>query len=381
MQKYPAETSGIQSYENLSPMRQPTPPYRVGLIRWPSDGSGIGEAIYHALEAQGHEPFYFSLGSDITTPVDVIFLFGPFGRFLNELGQIRAKLARQQPIFIFWNTEGLPDLRLPWPLMAKLSAVRSWLSNLRDTHHCRHYAPSLLARIDTSMIRFRHLGDFLYANQQGWIDVFADISAVYANLFETRGIPTLTAPFGGACDWYADLNVTRDIDVLWMGKRATGRRSKLLDQVRLELRQRGVEMYVVDNIERPFVFDDARTQLLNRTKITLNLLRTWYDENSLRICLAAANRSLIVSEPLLAHVPQYKAGKHYVTAPVEQLADQIMYYLEHENERQRIVEDAYQLVTHELTIANSVRSLMEETNRRRNGSFLTSLTAAKSIYT
>ncbi len=367
MQKSLAGIKYIQSHKKLFTMRQHTPSYRVGLIRWPSDGSGIGEAIYHALEAQGHEPFYFSLGSNITTPVDVVFLFGPFGRFLHELGHMRATLARQRPIFIFWNTEGLPDLRLPWPLMAGLSTARSWLSNLRDTRYLQRYAPALLARLDTSMIRFRHLGDFLYANQQGWIDIFADISAVYANLFKTRGVPTLTAPFGGSCDWYADLNLKRDIDVLWMGKRATNRRSKLIDQVRIELRQRGVEMYVVDNVERPFVFDDARTELLNRTKITLNLLRTWYDENSLRICLAAANRSLIVSEPLLSHVPQYQTGQHYVTAPVEQLTDQIMYYLEHEHERQRIVENAYRLVTHDLTIANSVRSLMDETYRRRNG--------------
>ncbi len=367
MQPFLAEIDHIQPQISRLTMRHQTQTYRVGLIRWPSDGSGIGEAIYHALEAQGHQPFYFSLGAAMTTPVDVVFLFGPFGRFLHELGQLRAALADPKPIFIFWNTEGLPDLRLPWPVMASLSAARSWLSRLRNTVHLQSYAPSLLSRVDNSMIRFRHLGDFLYANQQGWIDIFADISAVYSHLLNTSGVPTLTAPFGGACDWYADLHLKRDIDVLWMGKRATNRRSKLIDQVRIELRQRGVEIYVVDNVERPFVFDEARTHLLNRTKITLNLLRTWYDEISLRICLAAANRSLVVSEPLLSHVPQYQVGQHYVVAPAEQLADRIMYYLEQEDERQCIVENAYQLVTGELTIANSVRSLLKEAQRLRCG--------------
>ena len=140
---------------------------------------------------------------------------------------------------------------------------------------------------------------------------------------------------------------------------------KLLDQVRAELRQRGIEMYVVDNLERPFVFDDERTELLNRTKITLNLLRTWYDENSLRICMAAANRSLVVSEPLLPHVPQYRIGAHYVTAPVDKLADTITYYLQHEQERQRIVENAYRFVTTDLTMHASVGAIMDRVHQLR----------------
>jgi hypothetical protein len=339
--------------------------YRVALIQWTSDGSGIGEAIYHALEEQGHQPFYFSLDKGITQPVDIVFLFGPFGRFLHTLGQLRATLKKQQPTFVFWNTEGLPDLRLPWSLMASLGASRSWLSRFRDRRELSPYAPNLLSRVDNHMVRFRHLGDFLYAKQQGWIDLFVDISAIYANLFCTHGIPTLVAPFGGSPDWHAELNLKRDIDVLWMGKRATNRRSKLIDQVRDELRQRGVEMYVVDNIERPFIFDEERTQLLNRTKITLNLLRTWYDENSLRICIAAANRSLVVSEPLLPHVCQYQTSKHYVAAPVEKLADTIMYYLAHEQERQQIVDHAHKFVTTELTMDASVKAILSRVHQLR----------------
>src|SRR5436190_20262842 len=223
--------------------------YRVALIRWASDGSGIGEAIYHALEEQGHQPFYFSYGSKITKPVDVVFLFGPFGHFLHDLVQLRAMLADQQPIFVFWNTEGLPDLRLPWPLMASLSLSRSWLGRLRAGQQKHRYTAAGLPLVDRHMIRFRHLGDFLYAHGQGWIDIFADISAVYTDMFKAHGIPAVTVPFGGASVWHADLGLKRDIDVLWMGKRATNRRSRLLDQVRAELHQRGVEMYVVDNIE------------------------------------------------------------------------------------------------------------------------------------
>jgi hypothetical protein len=167
------------------------------------------------------------------------------------------------------------------------------------------------------------------------------------------------APFGSHQPWYGDLGLERDIDVLWMGKRATRRRSQALDRLREELHAKGVNLYVVDGEERPFVYNEERTELLNRTKITLNLLRTWYDENSLRIAMAAPNRSMVVSEPLLPHVPQYKPGEHYIAAPVEKLAETICHYLEHSQERQQIVEDAYQLSTTELTWRRSMQIIME----------------------
>jgi len=56
--------------------------YRVALVRWTRDGSGIGDAIYQELLKQGHEPFYFAVDTKPTQPVDVVFLFGPFGLFL-----------------------------------------------------------------------------------------------------------------------------------------------------------------------------------------------------------------------------------------------------------------------------------------------------------
>lgn len=67
-------------------------------------------------------------------------------------------------------------------------------------------------------------------------------------------------------------------------------------------------MYVVDNVENPFVFGEERLRLLNRLTITLNLLPTWYDHAfPYRFHLAAPNRSLVVSEPIPPHCPRYQA--------------------------------------------------------------------------
>jgi hypothetical protein len=97
----------------------------------------------------------------------------------------------------------------------------------------------------------------------------------------------------------------------------------------------------------------------------LNLTRTWYDDNFSRFAMAASNRSLIVSEPLLSHCPQCEAGVHYATAPIETLAKTILYYLTHNEERLSIVENAYQLVTTELRFRNSVNAIMDAVNKSR----------------
>lgn len=333
------------------------------------DGHGIAKAIYSELIGLGHRPVYFDLAAEIPEHCDVIFFFGPFGNFLQVPQQICSRHDSKRPVFVFWNTEGLPDPRLPRLPTDWIGMARSWAGRLS-------YSPVFGARrlaslppfstLEKRFLRFRYLGDYLYAQQQGWVDVFADISAVYADHFRQRGIPTLVAPFGSFREWYSDLKLERDIDVVWFGKRATSRRSQILNRLRLELQAHGVKLHMIDGIENPFVFGEDRTRMLNRSKITINLLRTWYDENSLRICMAAPNRSLVVSEPLLPHVPQYQAGVHYVSAPIEDMTKAILYYLEHDEERQRIVENAYQLSTQVLTFGRSIQMIMDAAIQARH---------------
>jgi hypothetical protein len=128
-----------------------------------------------------------------------------------------------------------------------------------------------------------------------------------------------------------------------MGKRGTHRRSSILDRVHKELRSKGVNMYIADNEQNPFIFGDLRTRYLNRAKVTLNITRTWYDDNFSRFVLAAPNRSLIVSEPVLPHCREFQktCPLHFITD--RSLSKSILYYLEHEDERQQIVKNAHQL--------------------------------------
>jgi hypothetical protein len=146
--------------------------------------------------------------------------------------------------------------------------------------------------------------------------------------------------------------------VLWMGNRQGERRSRLIDQVREGLTKHGVTMYVADGQENPFIFREERSLLLNRAKISLNITRTWYDDNFSRFALVAPNRSLIVSEHLLPHCPTYEPGVHYVATEPENLAKTIVYYLRRPELRTEIVERAYRLATTQLTFSNSIKKLL-----------------------
>lgn len=352
----------------MIPDQQHEPPiWRVAVVEW-ANKDGIAEAIHDELVALGHQASYFAYDAPIPREVDIIFTFAPYGAFLPIASQLAHIPLAQRPTLVHWNTEGIPDLRMPHLLMNAVSYWRSWMGRVIEAREAKLPAAlrrRLLTLQNTRMLRFRYVGDYYYAYKQGWLHIFADSSVVYGQLHTRHGLPTRYMPWGSVPRWYADLNLVRDIDVLWMGKRGTRRRSDLLDRVRAELRPHGVEVYVADNVENPYIFNDERIYFLNRAKITLNITRTWYDDNFSRFSMAAPNRSLVVSEPMLPHCPEFEAGVHYVAAPIERLAETIVHYLRHEDERAAIVENAYQLVTTQLTMRNSIQSILAAVNEVR----------------
>jgi glycosyltransferase involved in cell wall biosynthesis len=340
-------------------------PYNVAIAQR-VEGDGIAEIIADELITLGHHPAHFEIGSPVPENVDAVFSFGPYGRFLTIPRQLARMPRGQRPIFIHWNTEGIPDPKIPWQLMSRVSGWRSWLGRVQEYRNGSAIIPGterFFSLLESRMLRFRYVGDYYYAHNRGWMDIFADSSEVYADFHRRHGLPTVVVPWGATPRWYKDLRLDRDIDVLWMGKRGTRRRSQLLDRVRAELDGHGVRMHIADGEENPFIFDEERIHYLNRSKITLNITRTWYDDNFSRFAMAAPNRSLIVSEPVLPHCPSFEAGVHYVSAPAKSLAETILYHLRHETERLHIVENAYRLVTNELTFQASINTIMESAHQ------------------
>jgi glycosyltransferase involved in cell wall biosynthesis len=343
---------------------------RVAVVQWgPHDG--LTEALGRELVEQGHAVTPFLYDQPLPEAAEVVLTFAPYGPFLPIAQQVGRLPAARRPLLVHWSTEGFPDPRLPWAAIAGLGTARSWLGTQAASPSAsrrRLAALRPVAWLNRRFFRFRYVGDTLHAWRRGWLSVYAEVSEMYAGIYRRHGLPAQFVPWGTSPLWHADLKLERDIDVLWMGKRRNGRRSGLLDRVRARLEPHGVKMYVADGVERPFIFGDERTRLLNRAKITLNVKTKWYNSGfTFRFHMVAGNRSLVVSEQFMPHVSRYQPGVHFAVAPPERLAETILYYLEHEDERRALAENAYQLATTELTLGNSVRALMRlaaETSER-----------------
>lgn len=340
--------------------------YRIAIIKWFEDDD-LANVFSDELSSLGHLTVCFYPTSFIPDNVDIVFSYGPFGKFM-PIVDLLASLPRNiRPLLVHWNTEGIPDIRIPWLIIKAISARRSGIDSILNFTLHRNFSliPKLkpLVWLNSSMMRFRYVGDYYSAHAKGILNVFSDSSAIYADFHNKHGLPTVFAPWGSTPRWYADLGLKRDIDVLWMGTRGSKRRSKLLDKVRNELSDNGVDMYVADNIENPFIFGDERTEFLNRARITLNITRTWYDDNFSRFSIAAPNRSLIVSENMLSHCPLYKPGIHYVGTTPENLSKAVLFYLENHSARNRIVEEAYRLSTLVVTFNHTIRQIMDAVDK------------------
>lgn len=334
----------------------------IAIVKW-VETDGIAKPIGDELLALGYQINYFKYDAAIPNDADLVFSFAPYGRFLQIPRQISQMPNEKRPIFLHWSMESLPNHNIPWTVMSMIGALRSWIDRLND--HNTQIVRILVNKpplvwVNERMHKFRYIGDYLYAYRRAWLDILVETSEIHSKLYTKHGVPAVYVPWGTSPSWYSNLKLERDIDVLWMGKRRTRRRSLLIDQIREQLSSCGYSMYIADNVENPFIFGEERIRFLNRAKITLGLSPTWYDTAyTFRINLAAANRSLFVSEPVLPHSPAYQAGIHYISTSIDTLVEQILYYLDHENDRQYIVENAYRLVTSELTMHNSIKSIMD----------------------
>jgi hypothetical protein len=334
--------------------------YRVAVVKW-ADSDAIAKAIHDELIQLGHQPTIFKFDQPVPEGVDVVFSFAPYGRLMQIPHQLAKIPQEKRPLFLHWNTENYPDPKLPWSIIRPIAAFRSWVDRLNDSD--ANWAKTLINRppfsmIDNRMVRFRLIGEYQYAYQNGSLDLLFESSRLYTEERNQHGVPAIFVPWGTVPQWHEDLQIERDIDVLWMGKRRTQRRSDLLDQIYEKLTANGYHVYIADNEMKPFVYGDQRTEMLNRAKITLNIESEAYD-NALpyRYHVVAPNRSLVVSEALLPHYPA-EPGKHYVSAPYDQVVDTLLYYLENEDERLKIVEAAYKLVSTDLTIGNAIQQVM-----------------------
>ena len=343
---------------------------RVALVKW-QDSDGIAGAIQRELETLGCRVVPFRFDQAVPLDVDMVLTFAPYNRWLPIARQVGMCPRLRRPLLVHWHTEGMPNPALPLALTRFMGSVRSWLDRLNDGESALGRAGLLrwlLSRVNPRWGRYRYLGEYCYAYERGWLDILADFSETQAAFLRLYGVPAVYVPWGTSPEWWADLGLERDIDVLWMGQQRNRRRRTVLASVCHALCKQGRKVHIADGVENPLVFGIERTTILNRTRITLNIPTTWYHNCFItRFHMVAGNRCLVVSEPFLMHSAEYRPGVHYVEAETAALAETVLYYLEHAEERAVIAENAFQLVTTRLTLRNSVEKLLQIAAERRGG--------------
>jgi len=341
---------------------------KIGVFFWKED-DGLGREIVNTLHELGcaAAPLYHKDLPHLSG-IDILIAYGPWGSLAPIAHHMRQLDPEVRPGFVLWQSEQFPNPDLPLWVWRSVGLARSYLESIVfHEGSSGNFAPRQHWNwLITKLHRYRYYGDAYCYSRTGLLDIVAVWSKWTAALLKVRGIPTITAYMGHSHANGRDLGLERDIPVLWLGKRGSSRRSRLLDQIRTRLAARGIDMLMVDGVEHPYVFGDDRTRLLNRSKIVLNILRKPWDNNSMRFFLASANKVMVVSEPVLAHIP-FLPEEHFVERPIREIPETIEYYLAHEAERKVIADRAYKLGVEQLTMRASLEKILSAVHYKRNG--------------
>lgn len=322
-----------------------------------------------------------ALQSDILLLAGDCRAFGKFARLLKRQGTRR-------PWTVLWHMEPLPPpeaserarqigrwlLRCHW----EPNALSRWLPRsvngrlvgwaaagraLLAARFCRAAEANgaePAADIDEQSLAFAiRQSDWLLAEfRKGWIDNIFCTTPPRRRYLARHRIGATVVPVGHHSLWGDDLNLPRDIDVVFFGLVRNTRRERLLRQLESDLKRRGIRLLTVDDRSYPHgCFGAERTALLNRSKIVVNLVKFPWDFPAMRLLMSAACGAMIVSD-LCRETDPFRAGEHFVGAAFAELADAIAYYLAHEDERRAMAGRAYRLVTQQLTLRRSLATIL-----------------------
>ncbi|MFN8187537.1 MAG: glycosyltransferase [Gaiellales bacterium] len=270
---------------------------------------------------------------------DAVVLYGNTGWYPRLGRYLRSVPRSERPLVAVYFAEPLPPPRASGlPRFSPLNAAEVKRVVLRDPGATDIY---------TNARKLRR------AMREGWVDVVFVTGLEKQEYLAEQGIPSWTAQYGYHPSLGRLLDLERSIDVLFLGWTGPRRRRRLIRF----LRRSGIDVDVRGSWSDPSLWGEGRTQLLNRTKIVVHLQRYPGKTAAMRFVLALANGAMVVAEPCYRPDP-FVPGVHYAQAPIGELPDTIRYYLDHPEERERIVAAGHRLVTEQLTFARTAETIV-----------------------
>jgi glycosyltransferase involved in cell wall biosynthesis len=201
-------------------------------------------------------------------------------------------------------------------------------------------------------------------HRRGLPDVLAVSSQSRQEFLREHGISANHVPIGWsphAHDHYEGW--PKDIDALFLGNTSRApRRRRYLRKLKKEF----TPLLVKGSWRDPECWGEKRKELLNRTKIFINIHRHPNEFEGFRLLQGMANKALVISEPIYKPAP-YEPGIHFVSVPIDRMANSIRHYLENPEEREKIANAGYEFATKKLTLENSINKLMALIRERMYG--------------
>ena len=262
-----------------------------------------------------------------------------------------------RPAMLWVLTEGVPDLRIPQRLIDPLARLRLAADRMVGGQPDR--LPESLRSLLHKGHRLRILGQLQWLSRNGLLTCLGVTSESRARYLRGHHLKPIVTPLGYRPVYGTDLHLARDIDVTFLGNLDSPRRKRILPGLFAALESRGIKVDVQTKL-----YGRQRTQFLNRCRIVINVLRAEHDFVGQRFLLAAANKALVVSEPLNDSAP-FIPGRHLIVSDLERLADTVCECLRDEARRSMLADQAYDFVTHELTVSKMIATMLDQVRRVR----------------
>ncbi len=343
----------------------------------------INEVITDQLNALGHRAWIVSSQDSSISKADMLLLAGD-GRGFNNFKEHLKKINGKKPFVILWQFDPLapPVINseteksilklgtLDWGRLGyktskvirkslffsgKVWKLIIWFLSYRIKKRvCKNH--TIIFSRTSSIDLFSSCASYRYIKEnvtENWIDLLVVSTAAKKVLLGNKNIQNIHIPIGYDRRWGRQMQSERDIDVLFFGNLYSSRRKKILKNVFEKLKKANITLKVVDS----HCYGSRRTELLNRTKIILDISRVPWDYAGLRFLMSMSCGALVVSETVVYPEP-YKPNVHFVHGPIEELPDLILYYLNDEIERNKITRSAHSFVTEKISMASMLEKII-----------------------
>jgi hypothetical protein len=354
--------------------------------------SELASAVANALEAQGDSVRQVRDGDCAGFDADRLLLLVNVANF-PAYRRMLPRATVRRPRTILWQMDPLPPEETPeaveqiglnaagWRDRLRAGAIPPPASTvsgqvMRLTAKFRHWTYKQLSRpgytralqamltgpgwrwpdVDWPQIRacFQAWHWIRSGLAEGWIDRLAVSTQQRQRFLDRRHCPSAFLPVPAYPALGHRLELTRDIDVLFLGRTRHGRRPHLWPRLHASLQHHPLRVLEITGD----CYGTARTELLNRTRVLVNLHNYPWNPAWIRFHIATLCGAAIASEPVDDTEP-YAPGRDYLAASVSELPAAIARLLHDETERQHLVHSANRICQTRLTLPATMDQLRQ----------------------